>query len=365
MQKKLIALAVAGLVSGGALAQSNVTVYGTVGLALDSGNYGRGSVMRLTSGAGKTERLGFQGSEDLGGGLKANFRLEMGQNTDVGGNDSLVGQFFQREARLGLSGSFGSLDAGRQYSPLFNLQAANDQFFVAGVGSNYALISNGFTRVSNSLRWSSPSMSGFSATFLYGLGDTGAPASAGAAANGRTLQESTTDPKEIGRHTGLNLRYANGPLNIGYAYAAGKTAVNLLATPIPTPTTNTVNYVGGQYDFGPAKIVAAWESFKNSATSAGDYSVWSLGVGIDVMGKDEIKAVYTSKKLKNVTSTDSKLFALGYDHPMSKRTKLFATWSKMTNDSKARESLQGAPGVLAADVGYDPSALQVGVSHEF
>jgi len=365
MNKKLIALAVAGLSSGGALAQSNVTVYGTVGLAVDSGNYGRGNVMRLTSGAGKTERLGFQGTEDLGGGLKANFRLEMGQGTDNGSNDSLVGQFFQREARLGLSGSFGSFDAGRQYSPLFNLQAANDQFFVAGVGSNYALISNGFTRVSNSLRWSSPDMSGFSATFLYGLGDTGAPASAGAAANGRTLQESTTDPKDVGRHTGLNLRYANGPLNIGYAYAAGKTQVNLLAVPIPAPTTNTVNYIGGQYNFGSAKIVAAWESFKNSATNAGDYNVWSLGVGIPVMGTDEIKAVYTAKKLKNVSSTNSNLIALGYDHPMSKRTKLFATWSRMTNDSRARETMQGAVAILAADVGYDPSALQVGVSHEF
>ncbi|TRZ64387.1 MAG: porin, partial [Rhodocyclaceae bacterium] len=67
----------------------------------------------------------------------------------------------------------------------------------------------------------------------------------------------------------------------------------------------------------------------------------------------------------NVTATDAKLFALGYDHPMSKRTKLFATWSKMTNDSKARESFQGAVAILAADAGYDPSALQVGVSHEF
>jgi predicted porin len=365
MQKKLIALAIAGLISGGALAQTNVTVYGTIGLAIDSGNYGRGNVTRLTSGAAKTERLGFQGSEDLGGGLKANFRLEMGPNTDNGANDSAVGQFFQREARLGLSGSFGSLDAGRQYSPLFSLQAANDQFFVAGVGSNYALTSNGFTRVSNSLKWTTSNMGGFTATILYGLGDTGAPAAAGAAANGRTLQESTTDPKDIGRHTGLNLRYANGPLHLGYAYAAGKTTVNLLATPIPTPTTNTVNYLGGQYDFGPAKVVGSWESFKNSATSAGDYGVWSLGVGIDVMGKDEFKIVYTSKKLKNVINTDSNLFALGYDHPMSKRTKLFATWSKMTNDSRARESMQGAPSIVAADAGYDPSALQVGVSHEF
>ena len=365
MQKKLIALAVAGLVSGGAFAQSNVTIYGTVDLALDSGNYGRGSVMRLANSGYTTERLGFQGSEDLGGGMKANFRLEMGQQTDVGGNDSLVGQFFQREARLGLSGNFGSLDAGRQYSPLFNLQAAYEMFRVAGIGSNYALINLGPTRVSNAVRWQSADMSGFGITFLYGLGDTGAPAAAGAAPTGGTLQEATTNPKDAGRHTGLNLRYANGPLSIGYAYGSERSKPSQVAVPIPSPTTNTFNFVGGSYSFGPGRVVGEWESLKNSATNLGDFSVWSLGVGITVMGNDEIKGVYTSKKMKNVTNTDTKLFALGYVHPMSKRTTLYATYSKMTNDSRARMSLLGAPGVIAADVGYDPNAFQVGVSHNF
>jgi len=365
MQKKLIALAVAGLVSGGAFAQSNVTIYGTVDVNVDSGNYGRGSVMRLANSGYTTERMGFQGSEDLGGGLKANFRLEMGQGTDNGSNDSLVGQFFQREARLGLSGSFGSFDAGRQYTPVFNLQAAYDMNRVAGVGSAYGLTNTGMTRASNSLKWTSADMSGFGITFMYSMGDTGAPASAGAAATGGTLQEATTDPKEAGRHTGLNLRYANGPLSLGYAYASEKTKPNQVAVPIPTPSTNTVNFVGGSYDFKVAKIVAQWEALKNSATNAGDFSVWSAGLVIPVMGSDEIKVNYIAKKLKNVTASDSKDFVLGYVHPMSKRTTLYGTYSKMTNDAKARASFLGAPGVLAADVGYDPSALQVGVSHNF
>jgi len=365
MQKKLIALAVAGLVSGGAFAQSNVTIYGVVDVNVDSGNYGRGSVMRVANSGYTTERLGFQGTEDLGGGLKANFRLEMGQGTDNGSNDSLVGQFFQREARLGLSGSFGSFDAGRQYTPIFNLQAANDMNRVAGIGSNYSLINTGHTRASNSLKWTSANMSGFGITFMYSLGDTGAPASAGAAANGNTLQEATTGPKDAGRHTGLNLRYANGPFSVGYAYASEKSKPNQLAVPIPTPSTTTVNYVGGAYDFKVARIVGSWEALKNSATNVGDFSVWSLGLGIPVMGTDEIKGIYTNKKLKNVTASDSKLFVLAYVHPMSKRTTLYGTYAKMTNDSRARTSFLGAPGVLAADVGYDPNALQVGVSHNF
>lgn len=350
MQKKLIALAVAGLVSGGAFAQSNVQIYGTVDLNLNTGNYGRGNVSRLSNSGYTTERLGFQGSEDLGGGMKANFRLEMGQGTDNGTNDSTIGQFFQRESRLGLSGSFGSFDAGRQYSPIFNLQAGYDQFRVAGVGSNYGLTNTGMTRVSNSVRWQSADMSGFGITFMYGLGDTG---------GANTLQEATTDPKDAGRHTGLNVRYANGPLSVGYAYANQKAAVVA-----GTPAATKVNYLGGSYDFKVAKIVGSWEKLTVDQTNLGDFRVWSLGVGIPV-GADEVKAVYTNKALANVASSDSKLFALGYVHPMSKRTTLYGTWSKMTNDTKARASFLGAPGVIAGDAGYDPSALQVGVSHNF
>jgi len=348
MQKKLIALAVAGLVSGGAFAQSNVQIYGTVDLALTSGNFGKGSVFHLMNSGYTTERLGFQGSEDLGGGMKANFRLEMGQGTDNGSNDSTVGQFFQRESRLGLSGGFGSLDAGRQYSPLFNLQAGNELFRVAGVSSNYTLINTGMTRVSNSVRWQSADMSGFGVTFMYGLGDTG---------SGNTKQESNVDPKDAGRHTGLNLRYANGPLSLGYAYANQKAQVT-----VGIPSTTKVNFLGGSYNFKVFKVVAEWQKLTNSATALADTKYWSLGASVPV-GTDEFKIAYTSKDLSNVGASSSKLFAVGYVHPMSKRTTLFANASKMTNDSKATASMLGTAFTGAA--GYDPSAFQLGVSHNF
>ena len=86
MQKKLIAMAVAGLASGAALAQSNVTVYGIVDMAYIRGAAdGASSRTFINSGGLSGSRLGFKGVEDLGNGLKAVFNLEWGM--DLGGSD--------------------------------------------------------------------------------------------------------------------------------------------------------------------------------------------------------------------------------------------------------------------------------------
>ena len=355
-----LAIAIAGLVCCSAFAQGNVTVYGGIDLSIETGNYGRGNVTRLADNGYKAERLGFQGSEDLGDGMKVNFRLEMGPGTDNGSNDSLVGQFFQREAWLSLSGSLGTLVAGRQYTPVFLVQNAGDQFRTGGVGSNYSLTNTGMTRASNALRWRTLAINGLTVVFMYSLGDTGAPSAGGAPATGGTLQESAVDPKDAGRHTGLSLRYSDGPLVLGYGYGSEKTKVFAPAI----PSTNKVNNVIGTYDFQAVQLFASWENAKNSATNAGDFRAWTLGLHIPV-GADHIDAAYTSRHLPNAGSSDSRLLALGYAHPLSKRTVLYANWARMNNDSKARASFLYAPVILAADAGYDPSAFQVGVGHDF
>jgi predicted porin len=90
---------------------------------------------------------------------------------------------------------------------------------------------------------------------------------------------------------------------------------------------------------------------------------------VPVFGKDLVKLVYTNMHNKLAASSDAKLLSLGYEHPMSKRTTLYGTWAKMTNDSGAAVTLFGAPGITTniggANPGYDPSSLQVGISHKF
>ncbi|MEI7432128.1 MAG: porin, partial [Betaproteobacteria bacterium] len=84
MQKKIIALAVAGLVSGVAFAQSNVTVYGIADVGVEVANAGNGTQFRVQSGQSAGSRIGFKGEEALGNGLKAEFVLEAGVNLDTG-----------------------------------------------------------------------------------------------------------------------------------------------------------------------------------------------------------------------------------------------------------------------------------------
>lgn len=356
MQKKIIALAVAGAAAGFAsapvLAQSNVTIYGVIDQAVSSTNGGKGSVTTLLNSGYTTERLGFKGSEDMGNGLKANFMLEMGPNSANGYYDSAAtGQFFQRTSTIGLSGdSWGQVNFGRQYTPVFSVQASNDIFRVAGVGSIYSLTNTGVTRASNSIRYDSPSMSGFSIAAMYSFGDTGGGFA------------SPADPKDLGRHAGLNLRYANGPLAIGFGHGNQKlTAVNGAGNVVDQKT----NSLAGSYDFKVVAINAGWQTNKRDDNSVNN-RVWNVGASVPIMGSDSVKVVYADyqNKLAGVTNGDAKLVSLGYVHPMSKRTTLYGTYAKMTNDNAAKLSLFGGAQATGT-AGYDPQGFQVGLSHNF
>ncbi|MBI3524211.1 MAG: porin [Betaproteobacteria bacterium] len=354
MQKKLIALAVAGIVSAPVFAQSQVSIYGVIDQAIDVGNYGgaTGSVSRLTDGAYGGSRLGFTGSEDLGNGMKANFRLEMGLRADNGTLDNASNQIFQRAATVGLSGKWGSVDLGRQYTPLFYIQAENDIFGAVGIGSLYGITNVGQTRANNSILYNSPGMNGFTAGVMYSLGDAGTAAA---------FQESTINPKDQGRHTSIKLRYGNGPLILGLASSSQKSMGIVAPAPVVAAKTTALF---GSYDFKVVVLNAGWQTTKNDARPVtSDNRVWNVGATIPVLGNDRINLGYANRHNQLAANTDAKLLSLRYVHSMSKRTTLYGIWAKMTNENLASFSLFQAPAVGAA--GYDPSTVQIGISHKF
>ncbi len=401
MQKKLIALAIAGL-SGAAFAQSNVTIYGNIDQSIDYGNYGNGSKAILAGGGYATQRLGFQGEEALGGGLKAVWRLEAGINADKGQAGSVginqvvgtvtapatqsvsgYGQFFDREAFLGLSGSWGTFKAGRQYSPVFNAVAAMDTFGVAGIGSNYLLntiagAAGGrggvTTRINNSLRYESPNMSGFNATVLFGLGDNGL-STVSTAQNNESAggQDAVAVNKQAGQHTGLNLAYGNGPISVIYGYGSNNSVTLVGTAPVRTKS----NALAGSYNFGPGKLTLGWASHKNDAAVVTlDTRVWVIGGSFNV-GAGSIRAQYGSNDDKLVANNDVRHWALGYVHPLSKRTTAYVTYAKTDNKEgsvagagagqgfvQASSAIVGN-GANAVDSRYDPSSIQFGMNHSF
>ena len=122
MQKKLIALAVAGLVSAPVFAQSNVTIYGVADAYMGFGSHGSNDMAAVNSGGLSGSRIGSRGTEDLGNGLKAIFTYEQGfnidDNTNADGSKGLGGK--SRQSFVGVAGDFGSVTLGRQYAPGFD-----------------------------------------------------------------------------------------------------------------------------------------------------------------------------------------------------------------------------------------------------
>ena len=118
MQKKLIALAVAGLASSAAFAQSNVTIYGIADIAYVHSSSGSSKTNGVDSGGWSSSRLGFKGTEDLGDGMKAVFTLEYGLSPDVnsGVGVTATGGGNARQTWVGLQNSMGTIKLGRQNS---------------------------------------------------------------------------------------------------------------------------------------------------------------------------------------------------------------------------------------------------------
>jgi len=184
---------------------------------------------------------------------------------------------------------------------------------------------------------------------------------------------SPVDPKDLGRHAGLNLKYANGPLAIGYGYGEQKSPFGTPLGAAPAVdangnvTTGTTNALAGSYDFQVVKINAGYQMFKTKdSTINADDRVWNIGADMPVFGADHVKLVYAKyqDKADNANNSDADLVSLGYVHPMSKRTTLYATYAKLTNESNAKVSLFGGAQATNA-AGYDPSGFQVGLSHDF
>ena len=142
MQKKLIALAVAGLVSAPAFAQSNVTIYGVADVGVSFGSHGDNDLAQVHNGGLSGSRIGFRGTESLGNGLNAVFTYEQGFDIDdtanTDGTNGLGGA--ARQAFVGLGGAWGTVSLGRQYAPGYDFQY--DAFASSPILSAQSILSN-------------------------------------------------------------------------------------------------------------------------------------------------------------------------------------------------------------------------------
>ncbi|MBL0943205.1 MAG: porin [Hydrogenophaga sp.] len=343
MKKTLIALA-AVAASSAALAQSSVTLFGIVDVAVRNVKQGGVSQSSLSQDGTASSRIGFRGVEDLGGGMSASFWLEGALDPDTG---NAAGLTFQRRSTVSLSGGFGEVRLGRDYTPTFWNHTVYDPFGTNGVGSStntFGALGSGATtvvRANNTIAYFTPNISGFQGQFQYAFKET----------------QTDNDPN---KYAGLRLTYNAGPLSVALATAAeGSAAANVNKF----KRTN----VGASYDFGFIKPMAQYTIGKFETNAGVDQEVKHLMVGLTApVGPGLIKASYTRSSYDNFAG-DANQVAIGYEYGLSKRTALYTNYSRISNKVGAAFSVSAEAGATGAAVtpGQSSRGFEVGVRHSF
>jgi predicted porin len=357
MKKSHLSMAVLIALSAGvAHAQSSVTLFGVVDTGLVVGKGSVANRTQLAPNSLSSSRLGFRGVEDLGGGMSASFWLETGISTDDGkgvatntnnqasgaapaGQNGGQGLTFNRRSTVSLSGTWGEVRVGRDFTPQYQNLVVFDQSGNNGVGTGQTInsIITGVTsvRASNAIGYFLPSnIGGFYGQAQYYLGEN--PSNAGAT-------------KKDGTGYGVRLGYSKGPFNAAISvsktdYAAGDVQQN---------------NVGASWDFGVAKVMGHVSRDKAGPVNGAG---WLLGTQIPV-GPGEIRVGYSQYRTDLVTGPDpkSQKVALGYVHNLSKRTALYATYAHLRNSGGAASALNGSvTAANASSSGYD-----LGIRHIF
>ena len=331
MKQTIIALAVlaASAASGIASAQSTVTLYGLadvyVGSTKPLPDAGASTSVRKTvidSGGFNGSRFGLKGSEDLGGGLKANFVLEGGYDISTGAANSYVSPYnfvpattanpnglsrsnatFGRNTWVGVSSGFGEVKLGNMWTPYDEVKGSGAGAFDAGIfaPANNVWVSNDYKfNPGNAIYYSTPTIGGFSAAGMVSFGEN---------------KTSTINAGGIGS---MNVQFASGPVAVAFAYQIEKQGGATATEPNKVKFTQ----LNGSYDLGAAKLLAAYGNVK-----VGGLKTNELQIGVDVpLGSVmTVSGGFASSKTKSTAGAESKRsgFGLAAKYYISKRTFLY------------------------------------------
>lgn len=353
MKITLLVVATLGTCAGAAFAQSNVVIYGTVdaGLVRESGGVA-GSVNKLTSGIGSQSRFGFRGKEDLGDGMSATFVLEGGMAIDSGASTQ-GGLLFGRTASVGLEGGFGSVVMGRFFTPYFvTLGFVADPFGTGFAGTAANLVPSVGLRMNNTVKYTTPTLQGFSGEIAYGFGEIAGDNSAQ-------------------RAIGAALAYKSGPLNIRLGYQNKNNDTALVKG-----TSNGKNaLLAANYDFGVATAyfgygvnkglnsspLAAANPFGSAIAPTASTDSANLVLGVSVpFGASTVLASYVRKDDKTSFDQDADQLAVGYMYALSKRTDIYTAFARIKNKNGAGYVVGNG-----TELGSGDKAFNLGVRHTF
>lgn len=329
LSSRATALAAAGLLAAaGAQAQSSVQLYGLIDLSVGQfQTAGSAKVKRLDSGNMSTSYIGFKGTEDLGGGLKAGFTLDSFLLADSGGAGRVPGvdAFWARNANLSLSGGFGTLKLGRMGPPMFVssllFNSYGDSFGYSPTIRQYYNFPHGGTQSNNAplvgdsgwnnaIGYTTPRMGGLTANLMVAAGE--------GAANAR------------GPNVGANLLYLAGPLALTVAWqkveAQGTLGRGISA--FPGFSSQSAMQFGASYDLKFAKFFVQYGSIETKATREVETKTLNLSASVP-LGNGAILAAYGSSESTTAGvagKPESEMLTLGYNYKLSKRTDVYALY---------------------------------------
>ena len=423
MKTKLLAGVIATCFAAPVLAQSSVQIYGIADAGIMKT---KGESMKIVSGIADGSRLGFKGTEDIGGGFKAIFNLEARIELDTGSqtpalvnnNDGLyllrgmgslppairaglAGQFrqfgtaavnsekalFDRTAMVGLITPVGAILIGRMYTPGYEVFAAADTFEngTAGAWGGITGGTAGFTalgadiRSQKSIQYRIATPTGIGGSLMYGVKNSG----------------------YLGRYNkflGAAVTYKANGFDVGFAHNRAEDQLGRKSL-----TTSTL---GGSYTMGNMKFFAGYHDQKNlNSVLVRDYTnAWdsSIAPGLAPLGAPTaaaLRSVFVTNITRNTqidaasaqigmhykigagrimaslarqndrtsSNSDATLYALGYDHNLSKRTDVYAVVANIRNNNEAQYTpgTAGAPGGFTKVPGEDSHAVQLGIRHRF
>ena len=422
MNKKILTVAIAAALAAPASVLAEVTVYGQLHMSMDytdtntsvaptsatnTAAAGKKSNLGLSS---NSSRIGFKGSEDLGGGLQAIWQVESQVNLDTGSSvgtstatNAATGTLANRDTFLGLAGNFGTALFGKHDTPFKMFGRSLDPFadtiadtrqLLGNMGSlptsltksagTVALTDPGFDlRPGNVMAYITPSFAGVQGAIAYVTGTQ--PTSYTDGVTGATGIGGADNNKL--NAISLDVTYTNGPIYGGFAYErhnikdlTGVSDQAVAGADVPGAKDPSAWRLGGSYTYGPAKVGAMWEQIK-AADLIDEKRSGATVFGTYAIGAETVKLAYTEVGSWKGTATttagspDTKadVIALGVDHNFSKRTTDYAQYTKMTNKGNtttggASYSLGGGGGYgnpVTPGVSADPSAFSVGLIHKF
>jgi len=348
MKKSLLALAVLGAFVGAASAQSSVTVFGMVDLSVNQYKNGSTKSTTMDNNQLNSNRLGFRGTEDLGGGLAANFWIETKLASDAG-----TATDFARKSYVGLAGKWGEIRLGRDYTPVFNLLGAFDAYGANGFGNGSNLYANTpsvlgsgaatAVRASNAISYFLPAgLGGFYGQLMAAVGE-------GVAGN---------------KYVGGRLGWAGGPVDVSAAYSETTIA------PIGGDDKFKSWAIGGSYDFKVVKALAHYGEYKAGSGTGSKAKFYEISASVP-LGAAELRASYGEYKVNDVDTNHEKLWGLEAIYNLSKRTAIYAQYGELKSTAKSAGTwvLGGAAtgGPTAADVasGYKSQGVGAGLRHIF